>query len=185
VHDILAYNDAIDVVKQYVDRNPGTVMISVSDHETGGFSLGYQHGDAYPIYDWYPQYLLNVRHSGEYIAQKILEVPLLMRASFVRDTVLNNWLDIKEPDQENIDYLSSPLRKKTELEYYCGKIISELAGLGWSTHGHSAVDVNLYAYGSHSSELVGNHENTDIGDFIRRNLNLKRRMDDITERLNK
>ena len=35
-----------------------------------------------------------------------------------------------------------------------------------ATHGHSAVDVNLYAYGAQSHRLRGNHENTDIGHLI-------------------
>ncbi|KAJ2502465.1 vacuolar alkaline phosphatase, partial [Coemansia sp. RSA 2049] len=44
--------------------------------------------------------------------------------------------------------------------------------LGWATHGHSAVDVNLYAYGKDAHLLRGNHENTDIGDFIVKALGL-------------
>jgi alkaline phosphatase len=38
LRDILAYNEAIAAVKKYVDGNPDTVMVSVSDHETGGLS---------------------------------------------------------------------------------------------------------------------------------------------------
>ncbi|KAJ2587671.1 vacuolar alkaline phosphatase [Coemansia sp. RSA 1722] len=44
--------------------------------------------------------------------------------------------------------------------------ISDRAQIGWATHGHSAVDVNLYAYGKDAHVLRGNHENTDIGQFI-------------------
>lgn len=50
-----------------------------------------------------------------------------------------------------------------------------------ATYGHSAVDVNLYAYGINSNELAGNHENTEIGDFISRNLGLN--LKEITDRL--
>lgn len=42
----------------------------------------------------------------------------------------------------------------------------------WTTHGHTAVDVNLYAYGPGTDELRGSHENTDIGDFISNYLQL-------------
>jgi alkaline phosphatase len=41
-----------------------------------------------------------------------------------------------------------------------------------ATHGHSAVDVNLYAYGSRSQELAGNHENNEIGQLMSRFLDL-------------
>jgi alkaline phosphatase len=35
IYDVLAYQEAIQVVQQYVDTHPGTVLLSVSDHETG------------------------------------------------------------------------------------------------------------------------------------------------------
>ena len=47
-------------------------------------------------------------------------------------------------------------------------MISRRAQVGWTTHGHSAVDVNIYASNSKdASPLIGNHENTAVGDFIR------------------
>jgi alkaline phosphatase len=58
------------------------------------------------------------------------------------------------------------------LDYKIGEITSKRANLGWSTYGHSAVDVNLYAHGLNSEELAGNHENTEVGDFIVRQLGL-------------
>ena len=45
-------------------------------------------------------------------------------------------------------------------------MINLRAHLGWSTHGHTAVDVNLYAYGTGTSTLRGNVENTEVGQFI-------------------
>jgi alkaline phosphatase len=52
VHEILAYQDAVSEVVKFVDANPSTVMISVSDHETGGISVGHQLGSTYPTYEW-------------------------------------------------------------------------------------------------------------------------------------
>jgi alkaline phosphatase len=54
LHEIFAYHDAVDMVKRFVDENPGTILISTSDHETGGFSLARQVSKAYPEYLWYP-----------------------------------------------------------------------------------------------------------------------------------
>lgn len=45
-------------------------------------------------------------------------------------------------------------------------MISRRAQIGWSTHGHSAVDVNIYGTAG-SDTLRGNHENTEIGEFLR------------------
>lgn len=52
VREILAYQDTIAHVKEFVDAHPNTVMISVSDHETGGVSVARQVGSAYPEYRW-------------------------------------------------------------------------------------------------------------------------------------
>lgn len=52
VHDILAYQDTVALVKKFVEENPNTVVISTSDHETGGFTIGRQIGDDYPQYKW-------------------------------------------------------------------------------------------------------------------------------------
>lgn len=54
--------------------------------------------------------------------------------------------------------------------------------MGWSTHGHSAVDVNIYASKpKHARQLIGNHENTEIGEFIRDYLDVD--MDAVTQEL--
>lgn len=61
-------------------------------------------------------------------------------------------------------------------------MISKRAQIGWSTHGHSGVDVNIY--GSKGSEkLIGNHENTDVGKFLREYLDVD--VEAITKELNK
>lgn len=64
--------------------------------------------------------------------------------------------------------------------YLFADMISRRAEIGWSTHGHSAVDVNIYGTAG-SSALRGNHENTDIGKFLRHYLDVK--VNDITEEL--
>ena len=53
VQEILAYQKTVEVVKKFVEENPSTVMISVSDHETGGLSVARQVGAQYPEYKWY------------------------------------------------------------------------------------------------------------------------------------
>lgn len=47
-------------------------------------------------------------------------------------------------------------------------MISVRAQIGWSTHGHSAVDVNIYSSGGPGTEVIrGNVENTRVGEFLR------------------
>ena len=56
--------------------------------------------------------------------------------------------------------------------------------MGWSTHGHSAVDVNVYASDvAQARSLVGNNENTDIGKFLRGYLGLEDEVEDVEREL--
>ena len=61
-------------------------------------------------------------------------------------------------------------------------MISRRARVGWSTHGHTAVDVNIYSSGGRWAEPVsGNVENTDVGKFLREYLAVD--VDEITKEL--
>ena len=181
IGDILAYNDAIDAVQQFVAQHPGTVMVSVSDHETGGLSAAKQFGSLYPIYAWYPEALVNVTHSGEFISRQIKAYPDRDLRHFVVETVFKQWLGQTDPSDQDVQFLSDATKSAADIDLYLGTMVSSWAQIGWSTHGHSAVDVNLYAYGTNADELAGNHENTEIGDFIVKNLGLD--LDAITRKL--
>lgn len=56
IHDMLAYQSAAQYVQQWVedqnDHGIPTMLISISDHETGGLSVGRQLGSDYPEYLW-------------------------------------------------------------------------------------------------------------------------------------
>lgn len=63
-------------------------------------------------------------------------------------------------------------------------VISLRAHIGWSTHGHSAVDVNIYSSGGPQAESIrGNVENTDVGKFLRNYLDVN--VGPITDELRK
>jgi alkaline phosphatase len=52
-------------------------------------------------------------------------------------------------------------------------MISRRAQTGWSTHGHSGADVNIYTSDPEAAApLAGNHENTEVGDFLRNYLDV-------------
>ncbi|ORY00204.1 alkaline phosphatase [Basidiobolus meristosporus CBS 931.73] len=182
LHDILAYQETIEVVKAFVDANPGTVMISVSDHETGGFTVGRQVTETYPEYIWYPEVISKCKKSTSYLGKLLFEYSGENRKEYVVNDILKEQLEIVDPTEDEVGYL---LEAHTLFDfiYHLSKMVSVRAQLGWTTHGHTGVDVNLYAYGSNSHELSGNHENTEIGDFISNYLNLN--LDTITTSLKK
>lgn len=190
-HEILHYQTVVQLVKEYIDAHPGTVMISVSDHETGGLSLGAQLTTDYPAYEWNPEAVVRVRNSSEITAQMIMSVPSNERSQYVRNVVIPAILGIDDGTNEDVMYLSYKRRTAEEISWYMSRMVTRRSLLSWATHGHSGVDVNLYAYSGQSGQvkdavdpLRGNHENTEVGAFVKSYLGLQdQHMNDITAKL--
>lgn len=80
--------------------------------------------------------------------------------------LLETGLGVHDASEEEIDRLVNH-PQAWPASYAFADIISRRAQVGWSTHGHSAVDVPIFASSpKHASPLIGNHENTAIGEFI-------------------
>ncbi|CAO3695212.1 unnamed protein product [Umbelopsis ramanniana] len=174
LHEILSYQDTIQVVKDFVDANPGTVVVSTSDHETGGFTLGRQTSPDYPEYKWEPAVIKRVNRSAELLARQLIAHESF-KPNYVKDYIIEQGLGITDATDDEIAYLEKWQEKNltsSNIEEYLANMVSVRALIGWTTHGHTAVDVNLYAYGPESDKLRGTHENTDIGDFISEYLGL-------------
>jgi alkaline phosphatase len=96
---------------------------------------------------------------------------------YINQTLVQWGLGIYDAEHEEIQAV---VDHPTEADYIFADMISRRAQIGWSTHGHSAVDVNIY--GSAGTEaLRGNHENTEIGKFLRDYLDVD--VDAITKEL--
>lgn len=186
VHDILEYQQTVQLVKKFVEENPNTVVISTSDHETGGFTAGRQVGENYPEYKWNPEIIRRVNNSSESLAEawnSAIEGKFATQ-DYLKKVLVESGLGIDDATDEELEKLKGwKASGKTvmDLAYIFADMVSRRALIGWTTHGHTAVDVNLYAKGDGTEILRGSHENTDIGDFIVDYLDLD--LDDITHRL--
>ncbi|CAH7685413.1 alkaline-phosphatase-like protein [Phakopsora pachyrhizi] len=197
LYDILAYQETVRTVKTWVDEanKAGwpTLMISVSDHETGGLTLGRQlDPKVYPTYAWYPETLLNSTGSVEHLTERIKNFKLDNHRSrvakrqstisstgnttdltglrkFVVDEIFKGGLGLNDFSGEELE-MSLKLVEGNDylnLSYHLANMISRRAQVGWTTHGHSGVDVNLYGYPTESvKDLIGSRENVEIGKFI-------------------
>ncbi|KAI8088812.1 alkaline-phosphatase-like protein [Halteromyces radiatus] len=188
VHDIWEYQQTVELVKSFIKDHPNTVLVSTSDHETGGFTAGRQVGDAYPEYKWNPEVIDRVKSSSENLANVWSAAVNGNSATtrYLQDIIFDKGLGITDATPEEIRWVSEWKNDNPQamyqLSYQFSDMVSRRALIGWTTHGHTAVDVNLYAMGPGTEVLRGSHENTDIGDFITTYLDLD--LDDITERLN-
>ncbi|KAL4763964.1 alkaline phosphatase [Aspergillus foveolatus] len=171
VNEVLAYDKAFAAVLEFLndDSTPG-VLVATSDHETGGLAAARQLHDTYPEYLWLPGVLANVSHSSEYAAQKLQDYRRQnpdkpSQEAYTRD-LLKISLGIEDASQQEIDALLDP-NNPIIPNYVFADMVSRRAQIGWSTHGHSGVDVNIYASSTRDAwPLQGNHENTEVGAFL-------------------
>ncbi|KAF2013874.1 alkaline phosphatase-like protein [Aaosphaeria arxii CBS 175.79] len=185
VHEVLAYDKAFSTVLEFLKNDPTEgIMVSTSDHETGGLATARQLHATYPEYLWYPGALANATHSAERLDleyKDYLETShpsTSDKAEFVRKSI-SEGLGIKDFAQEEVDKL---LTEPDTALYQYADMISRRSQTGWSTHGHSGADVNIYSSDPKAAlALVGNHENTEVGDFLRNYLGVD--VDAITEEL--
>jgi len=196
-NDILAYYKTIEVVKKFVDENPNTLVVSVSDHETGGLALGYQPTQVYPKYIWYPEVVAKVKKSTNKIAQdieKLINSNNNNKNNGEEDDGRNNELydqtinmiseimGINDVTVDELKYILEPKeeRKTQDLANYLAKMISHRARIAWTTHGHSGADVNLYAYGKGAKLFRGSMENEEIGRVLEKILEVD--LNELTKR---
>ncbi|KIW40664.1 uncharacterized protein PV06_07841 [Exophiala oligosperma] len=188
VHEVMAHDKAFAAVLKFLEQDTTEgVLVSTSDHETGGLAAARQLHQTYPMYRWYPEVLANASHSGEWMSSAWAEwadsSPDWSREDKTEklSDLLKSGLGIVDYTQEEIDAVidAKPIWPPS---YLFADMISRRAQIGWSTHGHSAVDVNIYASSpDHAPGLVGNHENNEVGEFIAEYLGLD--LDAVTEEL--
>lgn len=151
----------IQYLKDYVEKNPDTLVIITADHSTGGFTIG-----ANGEYAWRPEVLQGLTASPEAMAKaqtgKTLDI-----------TKLNNSLGFILADNEvatltsvfNQDYKKTSNKSKA-LYKALKKVIDLRSNTGWTTGGHTGVDVPVFAFGKNKYAFKGQTDNTDIAKKI-------------------
>lgn len=153
-----AFANAID----YAKSHPDTLVVATADHSTGGLSMG--QGSAY---EWNPDPIKNMKHSGKWMTDQIADgqdVKKTMQAGY--------GFDLSEKEMKAIQQEADALKKinkndeayDSQLQKLQDEIqapINEKSGTGWTTNGHTGEDVNTYAFGPGADQFQGNIDNTD------------------------
>ncbi|KAI0103860.1 alkaline-phosphatase-like protein [Nemania sp. FL0031] len=191
VREVLEYDKAFKAVLDFLDESETEgVLVATSDHETGGLSVARQINANYPQYLWYPQVLANATASSEHLARRLWEhiaksaprgtTSIEELKTYINEELVIPGLGISDALDEEL----TAVAQYPELAQPAfAEMISVRAQIGWSTHGHSAVDVNIYSSGGPGTEVLrGNVENTEVGDFLREYLAVD--VDAVTKKLN-
>ncbi len=161
VHEVIAYDQAMASVLEFLEKDDVQgVMVSTSDHETGGLAaarrecfptpsssvhfagadtkvLSTELHDSYPDYLWYPGVLANASHSADYLAhtyhEQLRSAPQRDSAQYLHH-LLSDHFGILDASDDEIRQL---VGDADSAAYIFADMISRRAQIGWSTHGHS------------------------------------------------
>ncbi|KAH3902156.1 related to Repressible alkaline phosphatase [Saccharomycodes ludwigii] len=181
VREVVAFDkmfqSVVNWAKQHTDED--TILISTSDHETGGLVTARQVTPNYPDYIWYPEILTNCKHSGEFMVKQLAKMATSIGKdvqkleNYIKETIFQNWMGITDYTVKDVQDVLDNINNLGALTDKLNGMVSVRAQIGWTTHGHSAVDVNIYAFANNEvlqkqvlNKLQGNHENIEIGKFM-------------------
>ncbi|CAG1986483.1 unnamed protein product [Fusarium graminearum] len=189
VHEVLEYDKTFRAVLDFIkESKTETVLVATSDHETGGLATALQEPGHLPVYNWYPKVLANATASAEWLHAKLnAHIASNSEAKknkeklkeYINEELIIRGLGISNASDKEITTIAE--HPESALVLFSA-LISLRAHIGWSTHGHTAVDVNIYSSGGPRTENIrGNVENTDVGKYLREYLEVD--VDAITEEL--
>ncbi|OLY77865.1 Alkaline phosphatase [Smittium mucronatum] len=160
IREIIEYWETIKIVSDYIDAHPETAMVSTSDHECGGLTLGRDNK-----YYLYPLVYTNQTKSQELACDELLAANITARGDLVTNVIVPKYLGKKNASPKvNAAILAA--NSTSECYLAMSAALSVDANIYWTSLGHTGVDVAVYAKGNNVTGVKGNMENTDIGNWI-------------------
>ena len=155
--ELLEYDATVRAVLEFARRDRHTLVVCTADHETGGLGLGRRLGER-NYYELRIETLRPVTASTARMADSIA-------AGAVPDSVVARYTGTPLSDDERT-ILAPAVAARNGVQAALGEIESRRALVAWTSGGHTAVDVGLYAFGPGSERFRGAHENTDIAHLL-------------------
>ncbi len=184
IKEVLAFDEAIErAIDFYVEHPDETLIVITADHETGGMSIG-NNTTGYNAFTQYfePQKTSKERFS-KYCDQLIAEGKTITWPEMKQYLSDNIGLYTMIPVDDARDARIQEAFRKTFLEgdverqetLYADinhfpvevfNMLNDIAGIGWTTGGHSGSVVPLYVAGSGAKLFIGQNDNTAIPEKI-------------------
>jgi alkaline phosphatase len=152
MHDLAK---TMEYLAAHVEQHPDTLVILTADHSTGGLTIG-----AVSEYRWNPEYIKGFKKSIESIALELNEQA--NKGQYVSDMF---GFALSEEEIDSLSVVNSDMKPRA-IQAVLKSIINDRTNTGWTTSGHTAVDVDVFAFGPSAQVFAGNQNNTDIADKI-------------------
>ena len=161
----------LEYLEHFVKNHPETLVVVTADHSTGGLTLA-----ANGKYEWQAESLRTMQHSSRYIAKELATSELnakfaniLFNFELTKDE-LSLLIKIKATPKlgKNKDIYQDKNTSSVELALLkqVKSLIDGRTNSGWTSSGHTAIDVPVFAFGAQSELFSGHQDNTDIAKKI-------------------
>lgn len=153
VQEVLDFDAAFKTAIEFARKDGNTSVVVTADHETGGLSLSRENIYELNIDLWDKQ-----KHSSESIAKSLADAktPEEIRSIVAANTGFTDLSD------EEVSAIMAGDGSSYKREGAYNAVVSKRLLVGWSGHGHSAVDVGIWAYGPIADKVKGQIDNTEI-----------------------
>ena len=168
----------LEYLEHFVEHHPNTLVVVTADHSTGGLTIGTK-----GKYAWQPEKLRRMKHSPSYIAKTLVKNKINKSiASALFNFELANeditlLINSKNSTKTNNSTQIYKLKNTTDVEFSMTltvkKLIDKYSNTGWTSGGHTAIDVPVLAFGQQSERFQGHQDNTEIAKKIFLLLNKK------------
>jgi len=137
-------------LKNYTENSNDTLLVATADHSTGGLTLA-ANGD----YRWQPVFLKNLNLSPKSIAAKLALERLPLSAKQLTDS-----LGFIVSEQEANSFIEC--KDEKAIYQQLTLLLDEKTNTGWTSNGHTGIDVQVFATGIGAKAFNRHQTNTDI-----------------------
>ncbi|MFD0676619.1 MULTISPECIES: alkaline phosphatase [unclassified Paenibacillus] len=153
VQEALDFDAAVKVAMDFAKKDGNTSVVITADHETGGLSLSRDNIYELNIDLWGKQ-----KKSSEFINAALAKAKTVEEVRAI--VAENTW--ITDLSDEEAEFIIKGDGSSYKQEGAYNAVVSKRLLVGWAGHGHSAVDVGVWAYGPIADMVKGNIDNTQI-----------------------
>ncbi|WP_375295580.1 MULTISPECIES: alkaline phosphatase [Paenibacillus] len=157
VQEALDFDAAVKVAMDFAKKDGNTSVVVTADHETGGLSLSRDGVYEINVDAWDQE-----KQSSEIFAAKLKAAKSIeeIKRLVLENTGFNDLTD------DEASYIMEGDGTSYAQEGAYNAVMAKRFMVGFTGHGHSAVDVGVWAYGPIADLVKGQIDNTDIAKAI-------------------
>jgi alkaline phosphatase len=160
------YEDALQVALAYAAENPGTLIVSVADHETGGMQLALDGERTPAVFQTfeatYAEMLVEVLNGLADVGFQLSTRPYIRS---VQETISDlTGGSVQLTRSEILPLLGSSSLEDAYFDF--SEILNARGGVEYTTTSHTGADVSLFAFGPGAGLLPDRVDNTEIAPWL-------------------